>query len=258
MSILKTISKPRGRPPIMTIFGDGGLGKTSFGATFPDPIFIRAEDGLEAIPEDSRPDAFPVIIEAQDIYDQLQELAKENGAGYKTVVIDTITQLDIIFKQAVVEKHNKTNPKKVDSINHALGGFGAGFEAVATMHARVRDLCGKLNNSGLCVVFLAHMDVKNIDLPDSEKFGRYVLSMSEKSAHHYTNNLDLVGFLKLKTYVNEENKKARSFGERELICHSTANNLSKNRYGIQEPIDIPCGENPLLSLIKSRRTKTGE
>jgi hypothetical protein len=81
--------------------------------------------------------------------------------------------------------------------------------------------------------------------------------MNDKSVHHYSNNLDLVGFLKLKTYVNEENKKARSFGERELICHSTANNLSKNRYDIEEPIEIPKGENPLLNLIKLRQ-KTGE
>ena len=257
MSLISTISKPKSRPPIITIFGDGGLGKTSFGATFPKPIFIRAEDGLEAIPEATRPDAFPIVTEAQDIYDQLQALIDENGAGYKTVVIDTITQLDIIFKQAVVDKHNKSNAKKVDSVNQALGGYGAGIEAVATMHARVRDLCGQLNDAGMCVVFLAHMDVKHIDLPDSEKFGRYVISMNDKSVHHYSNNLDLVGFLKLKTYVNEENKKARSFGERELVCHSTANNLSKNRYDIEEPLDIPKGENPLLTLIKSRQ-KTGE
>ena len=65
MSILSTIAKPSNRPVIATILGDAGLGKTSLAATFPNPIFIRAEDGLQAIPEESRPDAFPVVTKAE-------------------------------------------------------------------------------------------------------------------------------------------------------------------------------------------------
>ena len=61
MSILNSIAKPDDRPIICTITGDAGLGKTSMAATFPKPIFIRAEDGLQAIPVATRPDAFPIL-----------------------------------------------------------------------------------------------------------------------------------------------------------------------------------------------------
>ena len=61
MSILDQITKPKPRPLAVTIIGEAGLGKTSLGATFPKPIFIRAEDGLKSIMHSAMPDAFPVL-----------------------------------------------------------------------------------------------------------------------------------------------------------------------------------------------------
>jgi len=43
---LKSLSKPTGqRPIIATLFGEGGMGKTTLAAMFPNPVFIRTEDG---------------------------------------------------------------------------------------------------------------------------------------------------------------------------------------------------------------------
>lgn len=67
MSILAKISKPADRPVIVTILGDAGMGKTSLAASFPNPIFIRAEDGLQAIPLETRPDALPLLSGADDL-----------------------------------------------------------------------------------------------------------------------------------------------------------------------------------------------
>ena len=66
MSILSSISKPQDRPVIVTICGDSGMGKTTLASTFPKPIVIRAEDGLQAIPSESRPDAFPLIHKEEE------------------------------------------------------------------------------------------------------------------------------------------------------------------------------------------------
>lgn len=46
MSLLDTVKKPEDRPVIATVTGDAGIGKTTLAATFPKPIFIRAEDGM--------------------------------------------------------------------------------------------------------------------------------------------------------------------------------------------------------------------
>ena len=136
MSLLSTISKPQDRSVIVTIIGDSGLGKTSLAATFPKPIFIRAEDGLQAIKSDARPDAFPLLNKVDALWDQLKALVTEQH-DYQTVVIDSVTALERLFTQHVID----SDPKNPRSINQALGGYGAGLAAVATMHQRVRKAC---------------------------------------------------------------------------------------------------------------------
>jgi len=254
MSILSSISKPADRPVIVTICGDSGLGKTSLAATFPNPIFVRAEDGLQAIPADKRPDAFPVLTKESDLWDQLMALLRENHE-YKTLVIDSVTALERMFIAHVVE----SDPKQPRSINQALGGYGAGLSAVATMHQRVRKACGLLNErKGMHIVFVAHADTETIELPDEDAYTRYSLRLGKKSMAPYVDDSDVVGFLKLETFTrgNEgERKKALSDGTRLMVCHASASNVSKNRYGITEPLYVKQGENPLAVVIPSLSTK---
>lgn len=249
MSILAKISKPADRPVIVTILGDAGMGKTSLAASFPNPIFIRAEDGLQAIPLETRPDALPLLSGADDLWEQLQALITEEH-NYKTLVIDSVTALERMFIQYVID----SDPKKPKSINQAMGGYGAGLSAVATMHQRVRKAAGILNErKGMHVVFIAHAETETVELPDQDAYTRYSLRLSKKSVAPYVDDTDVVGFIRLRTFTmgDGERKKAISDGTRELVCHATASNVSKNRYGIVEPLEVSNGTNPLTNLIPS-------
>ena len=247
MSLLSTISKPENRPVIATILGDAGLGKTSLASTFPNPIFIRAEDGLQAIPEATRPDAFPVITKVDDLWGQLKALIAEDHE-YKTLVIDSVTALERLFIDHIVE----TDPKAPKSINQALGGYGAGLTAVAAFHGRVRKAVGILNNNkNMHIVFIAHADTETIDLPDGEPYTRYNLRLSKKSTAPYVDDADIVGFLKLSTFLKGggEKKKAITDGTRLLSVTATAANVSKNRFGITEDLTVTQNENPFKTII---------
>lgn len=247
MSILDKIGKPADRPVLITICGDSGMGKTTLAATFPKPIVIRAEDGLQAIPEESRPDAFPVLTGPEDLWEQLKALINEDH-GYKTLVVDSVTALERMFTAYVVE----TDPKKPRGIQQALGGYGAGRDAVAGMHARLRKAAGLLaSKRGMNVVFVAHADTARIEPPDDDAYMRYTLRLHEKSMPAYVDDVDLVGFLKLETFTTGEGerKKAISDGTRILVTHATAANVSKNRFGITEPLTVKAGENPLSDII---------
>lgn len=249
MSVLSTIGKPADRPVIVTICGDSGLGKTTLAATFPRPVFIRAEDGLQAVPADQRPDAFPLLAKEAELWDQLMALLREQH-DYKTLVIDSVTALERLFIAHVIE----SDPKQPRSINQALGGYGAGLAAVATMHQRVRKACGLLNErKNMHIVFVAHADTETIELPDEDAYTRYSLRLGKKSVAPYVDDSDLVGFLKLETFTkgDGERKKALSDGTRIIICHASAANVSKNRYGIVDPIVVPQGKNPFVGLIPS-------
>jgi hypothetical protein len=189
MSILSSVSKPADRPVIATICGDSGLGKTTLACTFPNPIVIRAEDGLQAVPPDMRPDAFPVLQTQEQLWEQLVALLQEKHS-YQTLVIDSVTALERMFVQYVID----SDPKKPKSIIQAQGGYGAGLAAVATMHNRVRKACGLLNERlGMHVVFVAHADTETIELPDQDAYTRYILRLGKKSMAPYVDDSDVVG-----------------------------------------------------------------
>jgi len=226
MGLLETVSRPQDRAVIVTICGDSGMGKTSLAAAFPKPIFIRAEDGLQAIPLESRPDSFPPLQQAkardaeQALWDQLIALLREDH-DYQSVVIDSVTALERLFVQSVLEQDGKAK-----SLNQALGGYGAGVAAVASMHYRVRKAAGLLNErKGMHVVFVAHADVETMKLPDSDDYMRYSLRLPPKSLPPYVDDVDVVGFVRLETFTRGEDgerKKAVSTGARELITYATA------------------------------------
>jgi hypothetical protein len=247
MSLMDSVTKPQDRAVMVTLCGDSGMGKTSLAAAFPKPIFIRAEDGMQAIAAGHRPDAFPVITKAKDVWEQLTAVIHEPH-DYQTLVIDSVTALERLFIADVLEQDPKAK-----SINQALGGYGAGPSAVAAMHQRVRKGAGLANEKrGMHVVFVAHADVETMKLPDADDYMRYSLRLPSKSMPPYVDDVDVVGFLRLEMFTkgaDGERKKAVSTGDRELICHAVASNVSKNRYGITEPLPFKAGENPLAAII---------
>jgi AAA domain len=253
MSLLSTVEKPQDRPPIITICGDAGTGKTRLAATFPNAIFIRGEDGLQSVPKADRPDAFPILKTADQLFEQMMALIKEPHE-YKTVVIDSVSAIEQLFIADVLARDGKAK-----SLNQALGGYGNGRGAVATMHQRLRKAAQALSDRrGVTVVFIAHADIEKMSLPDSDDYSRYSLRLMPTSLPYYVDDVDMVAFIRLVTAVrgdDGERKRAVSTGDREIICHAAASCVSKNRYGITEPIDVPEGENPLLALIPGMGAK---
>lgn len=247
MSILSTVTKPADRAVIITIVGDSGRGKTSLASTFPKPIVIRAEDGLQAIPSERRPDAFPLLTKPDDLWEQLRALVVEEH-DYRTVIIDSVTALERLFVEDIL-----SNEKPGKGLQQACGGYGAGFDVLASMHQRVRKAAGVLvERRNINVVFVGHADTIKLELPNTEPYMSYTLRLNKKSMPSYIDDVDVVGFLRLETFIKggeDERKMAISDGSRELICYATAENVSKNRYGITEPIPVKMGENPLAKYI---------
>ena len=130
---------------------------------------------------------------------------------------------------------------------------------VAAMHARVRKGAGLANEKrGMHVVFVAHADVETMRLPDADDYMRYSLRLPPKSMPPYVDDVDVVGFLRLVTFTkgdDGERKKAISTGDRELVCHAVASNISKNRYGLTEALPFAAGENPLFAVIPALGAK---
>ena len=269
MSYLKQAQKAHPQAPVITIVGFPGVGKSSLAATFPDPIFVQAENAtsvFETWPEDKQPAFFPELPApnqkretrpSQVLFDQLRELATEEHR-FKTVVIDAVTTLNMLFEQEVIEYDNAA-----ENIGEAAGGFGKGYLQVAAMHAKVRNACEHLRRKGIAVVFLAHSGIAKVkNRPDVEAYSTWSLDMHEASRKVYVATSDCVLYLKAREFVtgHEENRKGQTTkygrvtntGERVLISSSdgTVGYVdAKNRYKMPEEMDVPEGTNPTLEHI---------
>jgi hypothetical protein len=231
---LKKLERPKGqRPIIATFFGEGGMGKSTLAAMFPRPVFIRTEDGTASLAGNDEVMLFPLVSSSQEVLDQIEALATQEH-DFKTVVIDSITQLATLIEHEIVAADPKAK-----SINLAGGGYGAGYNTAAEKHRQVREWAGALAyERGMNVVFIGHADTETLDLPDFDPFARYTVRMHKKSLPHYTDNVDLVGLIRLKTYVrgDGDKKRAISTGDREIICFPQASSVTKNRFNVTQPL----------------------
>ena len=270
MSYLSQVKKPVPQAPVITIVGFAGSGKSSLAGLFPNSIFIQAENAtsvFETMPEELQPAFFPQLpianakknIKTSDVlFEQLRELMTQEH-DFKTVVIDSITALNIMFEQEVVE----FDDKGASNIGEAQGGYNKGYLVVAGIHAKLRAACEHLRKRGISVVFLAHTGiVKMKNRPESGEYVAYSLDMHERSRAIYVSSSDIVAYLKARDFVigGEENKKGQTTkfgrvtntGERVLITSSdgTIGYIdAKNRYALPDEIEVNKGENPLISLI---------
>ena len=244
------LQKPIARPPILTLFGEGGVGKTSLFSLFDKTVLIRTEDGSQAI-AGKNVYMFEQASGYNDVIEQLTVLIEEQHS-FKTLGIDSITKMHLLFEAEVL-----ASDPSAKSINTALGGYGAGNKAIAKKHAEIRRLCGILNSmKGMTIVFLAHAELSSVDMPDAPTYSRYSIRVQEKSMPHYTDDVDLVGLVKLKTYTKKADDKiqAISNGERVICCNATANSIAKNRFGIENEIpftkaNIDDGVSPLAFIV---------
>jgi hypothetical protein len=245
---LKKLERPRGqRPIIATFFGEGGMGKSTLAAMFPKPVFIRTEDGTASLAGNDEVMLFPLVSSSQEVLDQIEALATQEHE-FKTVVIDSITQLATLIEHEIVAADPKAK-----SINQAGGGYGAGYNTAAEKHRQVREWAGALAyERGMNVIFIGHADTETLDLPDFDPFARYTVRMHKKSLPHYTDNVDLVGLIRLKTYVrgDGDKKRAISTGDREIICFPQASSVTKNRFNITQPLPFTFeGGNPFEAFV---------
>ena len=125
MSLMDKISNQAEYTQVrMNITGTDGIGKSTFGAGAPKPIFICAEDGLRFIDVPH----FPVCETYNDVMEQIKTLGSEQH-DYKTVVLDTTDATERLCQEQVKENHNI---KTIEAL-----GFGKGFTESFELFARM-------------------------------------------------------------------------------------------------------------------------
>lgn len=228
---LANVSKGRIDAPFrVLLYGVEGIGKSTFGASSPRPIFLGAEDGtghlnVERLP---KPEAWGEVFEA------LRTLREEQHE-YQTLVVDTLDWIEpLIWRDVCV----RAGAALIEEVG---GGYGKGYTAAVEEWRRFLAGLEQLQAARrMNVVLLAHSHIKAFKNPEGEDFDRYQIKLNDKAAGPLKEWADAVLFTKHETFANQDKKKrvrGVSTGARLIYTERTAAFDAKNRYGL--PPELP-------------------
>jgi len=221
------------RAPRIVLHGIHGIGKTSWAAKAPNPVFILTEDGLGK----NKVKSFPLCEDIDSAYKYLDLLINEKN-DYQTVVIDTVDWLEKIIWHKVCQSNGV---KSIEQI-----GYGRGY-MFAIQHWEM--IIDKLNAIDKTIVLLAHNEIKTYNPPDSDAYDRYQIKLHRHAAAKIEEWADIVLFANFKIFVDSENKKAINKNIERVVysCNRPAWR-AKTRYDI--PDELPLDFNALINAIK--------
>jgi hypothetical protein len=216
--------------PRIMVYGVEGIGKSTFGAGSPNPIYILTEDGLGSL----KVDHFPLATSSQDVMDAIATLYKENNA-FETVVIDSLDWLEAIIQREIEQKYDAKDL-----------AYGKGSLIAAEKWREILDGLNALrNDKGMAIILIAHTTIKRFDSPEVEPYDRYQPKLQERSNAVVREWADAVLFANYKTIVkkddvgfNQTNNRGISTGERLLFTSERPAYMAKNRYNMPESIPL--------------------
>jgi hypothetical protein len=218
-------------PRRIVLAGVEGIGKSTFAAAAPKPIFLGIEDGTAQL-DVSR---FPSPETFQDVLDAVAELISTEH-DFRTLVVDTIDWLEPLIWQHCCRRDSKANIEAY--------GFGKGFQVAQVEWQRLLKGIEQLRREKrMEVIFLAHTHQKTFKNPSGEDFDRYEMKLNTKAAGLVKEWCDILLFAAYETFAvkAEQALKAKGFstGARYIYTERTAAYDAKNRHSLppQLPLD---------------------
>lgn len=229
------------RPQRVVIYGVESVGKTTFAAQFPAPLFLDIEAGTAHLEVDRA---------AIDTWADLHQAIKEAAAtNYQTIIIDSA---DWAERLCVEDLLATTKKNSIEDF-----GYGKGWVQVAERMSRLLTALDSLIANGKHVVLLAHSKVQRVEPPDlMTAYDRYELKMSKQCSPLVKEWADELWFFRFKTKVIEtENGKAKGTGGKQriiLTTHSAAYD-AKTRSGLAE--ELPMEWNSVAHLFAAPKVE---
>jgi hypothetical protein len=227
MSLATITTSRANRPPRVLLYGPEGIGKTTFGAGAPAPIFLAPEDGTAQVDVQR----FPEPKAWADVEAALAALELEHE--YKTLVIDTLDWLEPLVHVETCRRHGW---KEIEE-----PGFGKGYAAALNIwRAFFARLDGLRTKHGMQVILLAHAMIRPFNNPETDPYDRYELKLYRTAGGLAKEWSDAVLFANYETLTSKKNGRARavSTGARFIYTERRAAYDAKNRYGLPEQMPL--------------------
>jgi len=218
------------QPKRVVLYGVEGIGKSTFAANAPKPIFLGAEDGTGHLDVER----FPMPETWADVLDAVRTLANEQH-DYKTFAVDTLDWLEPLLWAHICKRDNE---KSIESY-----GYGKGYVAALDEWRVFLSGLERMSKArGMHVILLAHSWIRPFKNPEGEDFDRYELKLNAKAAGLIKEWAGAVLFANYETFANKDEKTKRvkgvSTGARLVYTTRTAAYDAKNRDDLPESLPL--------------------
>lgn len=223
-------------PARLLVYGVDGVGKTTFAAGAPKPVFLGAEDGTTEL-DVAR---FPTPTTWLDVLEAVRTLTADGG-GFETFVLDTVDWTEPLLLAELCRREGVTSREEIGGgfqkwINAAVDEWRVLLAALERLQATQ-----KMN-----IIILAHSEKKNVKNPMGEDYERFQLKMHEKHSGLFREWVKGVYFAKHEEYADKDKKTKRvrgiSTGARLLFTQWSAAYDAKDRYNLPEQIALDWSE----------------
>lgn len=233
----------------VVIYGPEGIGKSTFAAQFPDPVFIDTEGSTNDmdVARLPRPTSWNMLFEAI-------EYVKNNPGVCKTLVIDTIDWAELLCVEHICSQHQK---KGIEDF-----GYGKGYVFTMEEFGRFLNRLSDLIDVGINVVLTAHAQLRKFEQPDEMgAYDRWELKLGKKTSSQTSPLVkewaDMLLFANYKTYsiaVDKDGKKHKAQGGKRVMYtqHHPCWD-AKNRFGLPDECDFEYGV--IQSILEQNGTR---
>ena len=266
MTLDKVVTGKQRKPVRLLMHGTEGVGKSTFAASAPAPIFLCAESGTNHL-DIAR---FPTPESWGDVLDAVSTLTTEKHE-YQTLVVDTVDWLEpLCFAHVIATAPMDKSGKKPTCIEDVGGGYGRGYTAAVDAWIGLMARLERLQHEHkMHVVVLAHSWIKAFANPEGADYDRFELKLNKNASAKWREWVDAMLFATYDTAVKIDGQKTTgiSTGSRIVRTERRAAFDAKNRYGLPfqlpldwsefwtayeagQPVDIQSTIDEALALVK--------
>jgi len=215
----------------VVLYGPEGIGKSTFAAQFPDPVFIDTEGSTKHmdVRRFDKPSSWTMLMEQV-------KYVRDNLDLCKTLVIDTADWAEMLCVNDVLARYDK---KGVEDF-----GYGKGYVYVAEEFGRLLNLLEEVVSRGIHVVLTAHAKMRKFEQPDEMgSYDRWEMKLSKQAAPMVKEWADMVLFATYKTIVvkdgtGEHAKSKAQGGKRVMYTSHHSCWDAKNRHNLPDMLDF--------------------
>lgn len=220
-------------PQKVIVYGPEGIGKSTFAAQFPNPLFSDTEGSTKHldVARFPKPTSWAMLME------QAKHVAK-NPDICKTYVVDTADWAEHLCIAEICAKSQK------DGIE--AFGYGKGYTYLEEEFGRYLNLLNEVIERGINVVLTAHAQIKKFDQPDEMgSYDRWEMKLQKKTTPLVKEWADMVLFANYKTIVvnvdgqgADKGKNKAQGGRRVMYTSHHSCWDAKNRHGLPDELDF--------------------